>query len=173
MINTTIFLFKISSRNGFRADRWRYVRFKLSSRQCSDRTLDRQWSPQQNDNPTRANLKATALDYGMGFANETARVMSTCSSSRFQVDELVIMRVFRSKWKHSEYLFQLVNDRTLNLSPNIRISTDTIINRSVGENNFEFCGHRVSIRRPTLTEYLTNLRRNTAATSPKVNLPKT
>lgn len=168
MINTTNLLFNISPPYGFRVDRWRYVRFKLS-RQCSDRTLDRQWFRQQNDHPARASLKATTLGYGMGFANETARVMSTFSSNRFQVDELVIMRVFRSKWKHSDYLFQLVNDRTLSLRPNISISTDTIINRSIGESNFELCGYRVSIRRPTLTEYLTHLRRNTAATSPKVN----
>ena len=89
-------------------------------------------------------------------------------NDRFQLNELVILRVCKPSGRHSDFLLRLTCEKSLAISPQISISSESLLERSVSENNWEFSGYKMSLRRPTLMEYLELLLRNTAATTPKV-----
>lgn len=92
----------------------------------------------------------------------------TLQNDKFQLNELVILRVCKPSGKHSDFLLRLTLEKSFAISPQISISSESLLERSVSDASWELSGYKMSLRRPTLTEYLELLRRNTAATSPKV-----
>lgn len=94
--------------------------------------------------------------------------VKTLQNDKFQLNELVILRVCKPSGKHSDFLLRLTPEKRLAISLQISISSESLLERSVSDGSWELSGYKLSLRRPTLTEYLELLRRNTATTSPKV-----